>query len=802
MKRSLPVLLWIVWTGSTFAFQAEAPPTDEQLLRTAGLVPDGPTLVSFFRTRTQLSVDPATLAPLFARLDAKDPGEREKATGAIVSFGSLAVPQLRQMTRDPDQPGLVAGAQRCLRHIEGSNGTALPMAAARVLARLRIPEAMEVLLAYLPFADEENVLEEVKSAIASLASPQGKLDAALLKALDDPSPLRRTVAAEVIATSGGEEGRAAARRLLKDSRPVVRLRAAQVLATLKDTEAVGMLITLLTDLPLNLARNAEESLMSLAADQAPKVPLGTDDASRKKCREAWLSWWRSTETATPLQEFKKRTLVDQDRAKIQAQIRRLGDESFAVRELAQTAILAFGPAAAPLLRQVGPGEDEELRKRARRCLEMIEKEKGTGQLASQARLVSLRKPAGAAEVLLGFVPFADEDSILEEVRNALASVAIREGKVDPVLITALTDAVPMRRAAAGEALALAGAAEHFPAIRKLLADAERDVRLRVGLALAMARDRAAVPVLIDLLGDLPFEQGTQAELYLRSLAGDSAPGLFLSADPTVRQKVREAWGGWWKESSAIVDMTRPTRGPRQLGYTVVVSSDYNRVFEVGMDGKVRWTMEGLQYPRDAQVLPGDRVLVAEQGMNRVSEWTQKREVVWQKQLNAPPVSCARLSNGNTFIAMNNGLVEVDRSGKEVFTYNRPSWDIMAGHRLPDGQTVILTNGGQIIRLDASGKEGKTFNAGGQNPWSIELLPNGRILVPLPGLSKVVEYDADGKIAWEAAVQAPYSASRLPNGNTLVASYNTLKVMELNRAGRVVWEYKSSNTDRPYRARRR
>jgi hypothetical protein len=86
--------------------------------------------------------------------------------------------------------------------------------------------------------------------------------------------------------------------------------------------------------------------------------------------------------------------------------------------------------------------------------------------------------------------------------------------------------------------------------------------------------------------------------------------------------------------------------------------------------------------------------------------------------------------------------------------------------------------------------------------SIEALPGGRVLVPQPNMSKVMEYDGDGKVIWEAAVQYPFSAQRLPNGNTLVGSPNSGKVVELNRGGRVVWENKTTGTDRPYRVRRR
>jgi hypothetical protein len=65
---------------------------------------------------------------------------------------------------------------------------------------------------------------------------------------------------------------------------------------------------------------------------------------------------------------------------------------------------------------------------------------------------------------------------------------------------------------------------------------------------------------------------------------------------------------------------------------------------------------------------------------------------------------------------------------------------------------------------------------------------------------VVEYYADGKIAWQAAVQSPTTATRLPNGNTLVASSSQQRLVELDAGGKEVWSLDVEG--RPWRARRR
>jgi hypothetical protein len=421
-------------------------------------------------------------------------------------------------------------------------------------------------------------------------------------------------------------------------------------------------------------------------------------------------------------------------------------------------------------------------------------------LPVQARLVALRKPEGAAEVLLAFLPFADEDSVQDEVRAALTAVAVRGGKVDPVIVKALEDKLPVRRSAAAEALA--AVIDQRPAVHKLLQDTEPLVRLRVALALAGAREKEAVPVLIDLLGELPTEKGTQAEVFLRAVVGERAPNVYLGSDDESRKKTKEAWQAWWKANGATVDLGRPSTAPRLLGYTLIVSSDFNRISEIGLDGKVRWQMDNLGYPRDAQALPGDRVLIAEQNINRVVEMNQKREVLWSKQLNGPPVACQRLPNGNTFIAMQNGIIEVDRSGKEVFTHGRPNHDIMAAYKAGNGQIIFLTSAGLCVRLDASGKELKSFATGQSINWTsgLDVLPNGRILVSHHDRGRVVEYDLDGRPVWEATAPQLTTPTRLSNGNTLIASHSGMRAYELDPRGKIVWEYKDSYHQ--FRARRR
>ncbi|HEV3237187.1 MAG TPA: HEAT repeat domain-containing protein [Gemmataceae bacterium] len=789
------------------AADGDAVLTDEQTLRAAGLGTDGPALLEFFRKRANADSSPERISALVKELGNLSPEARDKAVAELVCIGTPAVLQLRQALRDPDDRVVAAQARRCLEFLEGTSSASLSAAAAHLLANAQTDGAAEALLSFLPFAEDDNVLEDIKGALAQIAIKDGKPDPALLKSLDDPISLRRVTAAEALCQGGRDDLVLPVRKLLKDSKPAVRLRVALALAQYRDPNAVGTLIKLLAELPTPLAKQAEDYLVNLAGEQSQKFPpLGDDANAHKKCSEAWDAWWKTTEDCTKLiQEFKKRTLDDSNRDKIIALIKQLGDDSFEVREKADADLVAMGEAAVPLLRQNMNHQDPEISQRIRKFLESG-KEKAAAASAVSARLLALHKPEGAAEALLGYLPFAEDENLAQEVQGATAAVAFRQGKPDPAVIKALEDKAPSRRAAAAEALCQPGGEGWRANIKKLLADPDASVQLRTALALANARDKEAIPALIGQMGDGPYDQGVLAEEFLRTLAGETAPASTLENTADSRKKVKDAWNDWFKVRGPSLVLGKPSSNTHYLGYTLLVCIDPNTnmgsLVELGAGNKKRWQIDGLNYPWGAQVLPGNRVLIAEHNLNRVTERDLKGTVLWEHRCNNQPVSLQRLPNGNTFIATRGQLMEVDKSGKEVFTYNWPNGTILEAKKQKNGNYAFVTQNAEYIRIDKAGKQLKNSSVA-QLQWygcQIDILPNDHVIYPQYSANKVTEYDGDGKIVWEATVQWPTSAFRLPNGNTLVACQQQQKVFEINKAGKVVSEYK--DTLHPMRAQRR
>jgi HEAT repeat protein len=169
-------------------------------------------------------------------------------------------------------------------------------------------------------------------------------------------------------------------------------------------------------------------------------------------------------------------------------------------------------------------------------------------------MIAARKPVGAVEVLLAYIPSVVNPTVLDEVQAALAAIAMKDSHADHVLVDALADKLALKRATAAVALVKAGGADARTKARQLLKDGEDEVRFRVGMALAVAKDKEAVPVLIELMLKLPEEQAKDVEDILIRLADDKPPTQPFGIEEASRKSARDFWAGWWAREGPKIDM--------------------------------------------------------------------------------------------------------------------------------------------------------------------------------------------------------------------------------------------------------
>src|SRR5206468_11664354 len=137
---------------------------------------------------------------------------------ALIAEETAALPFLKAALDDPDRER-VTRAWQCIKSIQGKHTTTTVAAAVvRLLALAGEPRkgeslsangegdprdlkpavAIQALLAYVPFAEDETIEEEIVNALTLLSVREVKVHSALVRALDDPLPARRAAAAVVL----------------------------------------------------------------------------------------------------------------------------------------------------------------------------------------------------------------------------------------------------------------------------------------------------------------------------------------------------------------------------------------------------------------------------------------------------------------------------------------------------------------------------------------------------------------------------------------------------------------------------
>jgi HEAT repeat protein len=527
---------------------------------------------------------------------------------------------------------------------------------------------------------------------------------------------------------------------------------------------------------------------AVPAEGENKSPAPKPDQAQAEDEKLLARAGLKTDTASVLAFFRKRSPTEADHREMARLVRQLGHDRFELREEAAEALRTWGVPALEHLRKALNDPDAEVVRGARACIEEVEGGPGSLLPCAAARILVQRRAPGAVGVLLDYLPFADDDSVVEEVYNCLLAFGSETDRPDAKLIDALTDARPVLRGAAGHVLGRRGSAEEREAVVRLLADPNPHVRFRAARALLKRQDRRVLPALVGLIGEGPLDLAWQTEDILIALAGDGAPAVSVSAGgEDGRRKALAAWQTWNKAHGQEANLARYEESQRLLGLTLGIEYNTGRVWECRMDGALAWELRDLKGPMEAQILPGGRILVAEKGAQNISERDTRGTVLWKKEIGADPTGVQRLPNGNTFVSTYTWAMEFDKTGAHI--YKVPiavGSNAICKHR--NGNIIFATDI-ELVEMDSQGKKLRSVPLPRDGMWvGLRDLPNDRFLLANSTSGRVLEVDQTGKILWETKVPGACGVERLPSGNTLVATSG--RVVEFNRAGREVWEKKS------------
>lgn len=529
-----------------------------------------------------------------------------------------------------------------------------------------------------------------------------------------------------------------------------------------------------------------------------------------------------------LKYFKQRTLSDADLLALQSVLDRLGDEDFEKRLVASGELEKFGPGAIGILRTASQSNpDPEIAYRAGETLKRIEKTPHAVVASAAARALAYSKPADAAAVLLGFIPMSDTKLVEQDVRVALEQLAVREGKLNPTLVTALTDKTALRRTAAVTAL-LKGttedkalAAEAAKAVKAILTK-ETDAGTKFEGTYLLAtklRDADAVPHMIDLLPDVTRGRLWQIEDFLLQLAGPDAPKTKMGPGKADFEKARDDWKKWWDGAKATRDLAKFEYKPTTTGCILLLSADQQGygngiVSELDPELQRKWRFGGVYCPADITDLPNGNILVMEQNYQRITERDTRGNQVFNFQSNnyGQPFGFHRLPDGTTLVAYQRTVVEYDKEWKETGKkYTSANFDLVGVGRHGKGPVFVLgrdqnRQSGRIIKLDENWKElPNPITTTQLNYYQarMEVLPDERVMVVEQ--SRVAEYDLKAgkkEPVWTLSANNPSSADRLPNGNTLIVEQGTSAIREVTAKGETVWTHTPTDARIPARAIRK
>jgi hypothetical protein len=188
---------------------------DEHRLGAAKISTDGPALLEFLRKRTLDNDRRKKIEGLIRKLGDSSFDARESAKEALVAEGHIATTLLTRALESTD-PEIAGRAKECLQRIGKSRpDTALVAAVIRLVAQRRPEDSVKVLLAYLPSAPGEEIVQEVRTSLIAVAFHDGKPDPALVQARQDKDPARRAAAIAILdrespSAERGGEGRGTA----------------------------------------------------------------------------------------------------------------------------------------------------------------------------------------------------------------------------------------------------------------------------------------------------------------------------------------------------------------------------------------------------------------------------------------------------------------------------------------------------------------------------------------------------------------------------------------------------------------
>ena len=781
----LPILLGLAFWVSLQPLYSEELSTERELLKTAGFNPaNTQSLIPFFKGRSSSIPAKANIEKLIAQLINGSPEEKLAAKKDLICMGDYVISTLKKASGEILDPASEKNLKDCIELLEGKGSENLISSALKVIATEGKTESSEVLFAYLPFAAEEILRNECESTLRALFTTSGTV---FEKTLTDPNPYKRAVAAEILVRKGNPKQISMAKALLNDTSSLVRTRLVLAFLERKDRIAMPTALKLLSSDSKDTSTLIETALATLAGELAIQGPKNDDSISRSINQAAWGGWWKSIneqdllsvlrESTAPMAMIAEADKIFKDN-NIELIKKHINSKSFKSNPALQAFLLNRAAFDLNIAKLIEPDSNA------------IKLQLQSNQVTpALIRLITLVRPANAIEIILAYIPSCHEDNIQDLLGECLGLYLNDQNTIPPALIAASTSSVEEIRTFAGRVLAKSSNEIAQKVCTTLLADSSARVRFEVARESIKNQNKSAIPILIELMTKVPAEKAETIDQTLRAIAKDKSPDSKNDSKADAA-----AWNTWWQKEGTQIVLTPGAKTQEALKNFLVVESfnqekKSGRVFLITPSGKTLWEIANLSNPTDAFLLPNNKILITEQGANRITERDTKGNISWEKSATNPFLS-QRLSNGNIFIASRNKIVEVSRNGNEIFSFSYPNETILAACKTRTNEYALLSYNGVFLKLDSKGNEVSKSRIPFPTNFGINggaITQNDRVLVSIPTLNKIMEFNFSGQATWESTITMPGIPTKLPNGNLVAPSLNGSKIVEIQMDGKIIYE---------------
>ena len=161
----------------------------------------------------------------------------------------------------------------------------------RLITLVRPANAIEIILAYIPSCNDDNIQDLLGECLGLYLNDQNTIPPALIAASTSSIEEIRTFAGRVLAQSPNEIAQKTCTTLLSDSSIRVRFEVARESIKNQNKSAIPALIELMTKVPAEKVEAIDQTLRAIAKDKSPE---SKNDS--KVDAVAWNTWWQKEGT--------------------------------------------------------------------------------------------------------------------------------------------------------------------------------------------------------------------------------------------------------------------------------------------------------------------------------------------------------------------------------------------------------------------------------------------------------------------------------------------------------------------------